>query len=118
VDFRMEYLPSGDKGAFSPVTDYTGQKYLVALKLAGFDAFNDTPLRFAELQVGYFARGFTEEEQERGEKRRREPYVALGFNLQELLDQSAARHTTPGLIAGKALHYVELPYTYAATAQQ
>jgi len=118
VDFRMEYLPSGDKGTFSPVTDYTGQKYLLALKLAGFDEFKETPLRFVELQVGYFARGFTEEEQERGENPRREPYVALGFNLQELLDQSAARDTTPGRIAGKALHYVELPYTYAATAQQ
>ena len=118
VDFRMEYLPSGDDGVFSPVTDYTGQKYLLALKLAGFDEFKETPLRFVELQVGYFARGFTDEERRRGEKLRREPYVALGFNLQELLDGSSVSETTPGLIAGKALHYTQLPYTYAATTQR
>jgi hypothetical protein len=117
LDFRMEYLPSGNDGGFKPYHDYSGQKYLLALKLGGFEEFEDTPLRFVELQAGYFARGFTEAEQARGEERRREPYVAIGFNLQELLDETPARATTPVLFARKALEYTQVPYTYAATSR-
>ncbi|MCB1434611.1 MAG: DUF2279 domain-containing protein, partial [Alphaproteobacteria bacterium] len=81
VDFRMEYLPSGFGNGFAPVTDYSGQKYLLALKLSGFEEFQETPLRFVELQVGYYARGISDEERARGDSLRREPYVAVGFNL-------------------------------------
>ena len=58
LDFRMEYLPSGHEG-FDPLTDYAGQKYLFAVKLAGFEAIRDHPLRFLELHAGYYTRGFT-----------------------------------------------------------
>ncbi len=112
LDFRMEYIPSGNKGAFEPYSDYSGQKYLLALKLSGFEAFEETPLRFVELQAGYYARGFTEEERDNGEKLRREPYVAIGFNLQELLDGTPVRDETPTLLAKRALAYVQVPYTY------
>jgi hypothetical protein len=65
LDFRLEYVPSGnDKDFFRPYSDYSGQKYVLALKLSGFERFEDTPLRFVELQAGYFARGFTDKERE------------------------------------------------------
>jgi hypothetical protein len=112
LDFRMEYVPSGNKGAFEPYSDYSGQKYLLALKLSGFETFEDTPLRFVELQAGYYARGFTEEERSKGKELRREPYVAVGLNLQELLDGTAVRDDMPVLMARRTLEYVQLPYTY------
>lgn len=117
LDFRMEYVPSGNDGAFKPFHDYSGQKYLLALKLSGFENLEDTPLRFVELQAGYFARGFTDAEQERGDDIRREPYVAVAFNLQELLDGGPMRDTLPSEAARRALEYVQLPYTYVASTQ-
>jgi hypothetical protein len=116
IDFRMEYLPSGNK-PFSPLSDYSGQKYLLALKLGGFEAFEDTPLRFVELHAGYYARGFTHDEEKRGEPARREPYIGIGLNLQELLSMAPAKDTIPARFARLSLQYVQIPYTYIATSQ-
>jgi hypothetical protein len=116
LDFRMEYLPSGHGEGYSPASDYSGQKYLLALKLAGFEEFEDTPLRFVEFQVGYFARGFSDEERDAGEDRRREPYVAIGVNLNELIGASPVADTTAGLLAGRATEYLQMPYTYVPTS--
>lgn len=116
LDFRMEYLPSHHADGFSPVADYSGQKYLLALKLSGFEEFRDTPLRFVELQVGYFARGFSDEERAAGEDRRREPYAAIAINLNELIGASPANGTTAGLAASRAVEYIQLPYTYVPTS--
>lgn len=117
LDFRMEYLPSGNDGRFAPFHDYSGQKYLLALKLSGFEALEDTPLRFFELHAGYFARGFTDDEKRRGDDIRREPYVAVAINLQELLDGAPARDSLPAAVTRRALEYVQPPYIYAASQQ-
>lgn len=117
VDFRMEYLPSGYGDGFAPVTDYSGQKYLLALKLSGFEEFQETPLRFVELQVGYYARGISDEERARGDTLRREPYVAVGFNLGELLHAADAGDSLPGLAAMRATEYLQVPYAYVPTSR-
>jgi hypothetical protein len=117
LDFRLEYINKGALADFNLFNDYTGQKYLLALKLSGFEQFEDTPLRFVELQAGYFARGFTPAEKAAGAELRREPYVAIGFNLQELLDSTPLKDTTGGLAARRTLEYIQLPYTYAASTQ-
>lgn len=84
LDFRMAYNPSGLKG-FKPLSDYEGQKYLLALKLGGFEAFRDTPLKFLELQAGYYALGFSAAARARGDEKGRFAFVGLGLNLNELL---------------------------------
>ncbi len=117
LDFRMEYLPSGNDGRFAPFHDYSGQKYLLALKFSGFEAFEDTPLRFVELHAGYLARGFTDAERQRGDGIRREPYVAVAFNLRELLDEAPQRDALPVMMTAKALEYLQPPYTYVGTAR-
>lgn len=117
LDFRMEYINKGSLTDFNLFNDYTGQKYVLALKLSGFEQFENTPLRFVELQAGYFARGFTPAEKASGAELRREPYVAIGFNLQELLDATPLKDTTAGLAAHRTLEYIQVPYTYAATTQ-
>jgi len=118
LDFRLEYLPS-EYSDFAPVTDYAGQKYVLALKLAGFEELEESPLRFFELQAGYFTQGYTDAEREAGVEQRREPYVAIGLNLNELLNQAPeVRETTPGLAASRALEYLQVPYTYVPTASR
>jgi hypothetical protein len=116
LDFRFEYIPSGnDNKDFSPYSDYSGQKYLLALKLSGFKRFEDTPLRFVELQAGYFARGFTDKEKAEGDELRREPYIGIGVNLSELLFSHPKVRDTPfGRMGRATFEYVQVPYTYAA----
>lgn len=119
LDFRLEYIPSGNKDGFHPITDYSGQKYVLALKLSGFDLCKKTPLRFLELQGGYFARGFTEKEEEEGDPLRREPYVAIGINLSELFfGTTKIGKTKFGHYASRFLEYVQVPYTYVATVNE
>jgi hypothetical protein len=116
LDFRMEYMQS-DYSNFAPFTDYAGQKYVLALKLSGFENFEETPLRFVELQAGYFTQGYTDAERDAGVEQRREPYVAIGLNLNEFLGEvPEARDTLPGLAASRVFEYLQIPYTYIPTA--
>ncbi len=117
LDFRMEYINKGSLSDFNMFNDYEGQKYVLALKLSGFEQFEETPLRFVELQAGYFARGFSPAEKAAGAELRREPYFAIGLNLQELLDATPLKETTAGLAAHRTLEYIQVPYTYAGTTQ-
>jgi hypothetical protein len=118
VDFRMEYLPSGhDDDNFKPHSDYAGQKYVLAVTLAGFEGLEHSPLRFVELHTGYYARGFTGLEKDEGEEPHRELYVGVGLNMGELLfGWPSVRDTTVGRIGRGTLDYVQVPYTYAATS--
>ena len=116
IDFRLEYLPSGsDDDNFKPHSDYAGQKYVLALTLAGFENLEESPLRFFELQTGYYARGFTLQEENEGEERRRELYVGVGVNMGELLfGWPSVRDTRIGRAGRRTLDYVQVPYSYAA----
>lgn len=75
VDVRVEYRFSSASRDIS--TDYQRARFLVALKPAGFAAWRDTPLRWLELQLGYYARGYDSPLA----PDRRVPYVAIGLNL-------------------------------------
>ena len=58
VDFRVEYDPFREgehKGDF--LTDYERLKYILAIKLDGFDATKDTFMKFFELQAGVLRPG-------------------------------------------------------------
>lgn len=75
VDVRVEYRFGSDTQDIS--TDYERGRFLVALKPAGFAGWRDTPLRWLELQLGYYARGYDQPLT----PDRRVPYAALGLNL-------------------------------------
>lgn len=113
VDFRMEYQASGYKG-FRPLSDYAGQKYLVAMKLSGIDTLRDTPLRFLELQAGYYTRGFSKAEAADGLGRSRHGFIGVGLNLNELLLGRRASQETELKNAGRLFfEHIELPHTAA-----
>lgn len=111
VDYRMEYWPSGYKG-FRPLSDYAGQKYLLAWKLGGLDALRDTPLRYLELQTGYYARGFSDGEYADGRSRVRRTFVGIGVNLAELFFGRAAAGDGEWRRGGRFfLEHIQLPGT-------
>lgn len=127
VDFRLLYTP--DKRSFrafrcfprpfcdddsgtnrSPITDYSNQRYLFAVKLAGFEGLKSTPLRFVELHAGYYARGFTLEEELDGDPLRRRLFVGAGLNVSQLLFPSRPRSAVARGLRS-ALEWVQIPYT-------
>lgn len=116
LDFRLEYTPSARlNGDF--MTDYANQKYLVALKLSGFKATRDTPLRYLELQTGYYTRGFSREEQRDGLSPRRYGFIGIGLNLSELLFGQRADQERDALRAGRFfLEHVQVPSTALRSA--
>lgn len=111
LDYRMEYEPSGYKG-FRPFSDYSGQKYLLAFKLGGVSALRDTPLRYLELQAGYYTRGFSKEERDAGLERSRHSFVGIGINLNELV--FGRRSTQESELRNAArlfFEHVQIPHT-------
>lgn len=113
LDFRLEYQTSRYKD-FSPIDDYSGQKYVLALKLSGFSALRDSPLRYLELQTGYYTRGFNPEEQAHGLARSRHSFIGIGLNLSELLFGQRVSSETGARRAGRFfLEHVQVPHTAA-----
>ena len=111
LDFRLEYQPSGYK-QFTPLGDYAGQKYVVALKLSGFKNLQDSPLRFLELQTGYYTRGFSLEEQAKGLEPSRQGFVGIGVNLSELLLGRRESAESTAKRAGRLFfEHLQLPLT-------
>lgn len=103
IDIRMEYWPSnGYNLKNDAVSDYSGMKHLVALRADGFDSLRNTPLKWLELQAGYYTRGFrTFDEQTQPT---RHTYVGLGISLPVL----AGKNTR----IAKVLSYVQPPGFY------
>ena len=114
LDYRLEYIPSGYDTGFKPHSDYAGQKYILALKLGGFEKFEETPLRFFELDAGYFTEGFKQNEAvDRNLSRSRHPFVAIGLNVEQLLFGYQEEGESFAERAARAtLQRVQIPYTY------
>jgi hypothetical protein len=115
VDFRMQYIPTGHGPALE-LGDYSGKKFVLAWKFAGFDATRDGPLRYLELHTGYYTRGYYDWERTAGIPQTRTPYVGIGLNLTELLlSHPSIRDTPPAAIARTVRTYIQAPYTYIAS---
>ena len=118
VDYRMEYKPSGYKG-FRPFSDYEGQKYLLALKLSGFKNLKQTPLKYFELQAGYYTRGFSKEAKNDGQNRRQYGFVGIGINLSQLLFGYPSEQDRYYDKVGRfAFEHIQVPYTTARVEHQ
>lgn len=109
LDFRLLLMPNSDVFTFKGKRHYEQQRYLLALQLAGFEELRESPLRFVELHAGYRATGFTNAQQQRGERLRRSLFVGVGLNLNELFFRNT--HSGAGRVAGQALNYLQVPYT-------
>ena len=79
-------------------------KFLVALKLDGFDFIKPKYLKYLELHFGYYARGYSETD----DRDRRNVYVALGINLSKICSDFSLGKVS------KFFNYYQAPFTYAS----
>ena len=79
-------------------------KYLFALKLSGFEELEDTPMKYFELQLGYYTRGYSEEQNYNDKER--VIYAGVGINASEVMKSMGWTKTS------SILNYYQLPYTY------
>lgn len=99
IDFRWEYNFSFSKQDIT--TDYENSKYLLALKLNGFEATRNTLWRHLEFHLGYYTRNFDSFTHDR----ERNIYLGIGLNLTDLLYRNSWKKTAT------VLRYIQLPYT-------
>lgn len=109
LDFRLMIQPNEDLYTLNGKEHFRQQRYLFAMKLAGFEAFERTPLRFVELHLGYRADDFLNEDRAAGIAPKRHVFAGLGINLRELLFKNASSRT--GRAAGEVLDYFQPPFT-------
>jgi hypothetical protein len=132
LDWRLMYTPasferpgitaSEESGILPP---YQRQRYIMALKGSGFEALKTTPLRYAELHVGFDARGFEQDERRLGYPIERTFYVGVGLNLNEVLFGAGSvpnfrkyKDTLPAWAVQKTFEYLQVPYTAAYHGQR
>ena len=104
VDFRMEYYPSEGMTGLHPTIDYSGQKFMLALKPAGIEVLRDTPARYLDLLLGYFTRGFLDRDEQYYPDKRTRLFVGVGVNLEQLV-MARLGLSEPAHYAGTALEY-------------
>lgn len=109
LDFRLLIQPNEDIYTVKGKEHFRQQRYLLATKLAGFKAFERTPLRYVELHIGYRADDFLNEDRAAGISPKRHVFVGVGVNLKELLFKNA--RTRKGRAAGELLAYFQPPFT-------
>lgn len=100
MDIRWEYGFHPTDSDFT--TDYENSKYLLALKFAGFESTQDSFLKYLELHLGYYTRGFSDPDVDK----ERHIYVGVGLNLTDLFRRGGYKRTAT------LLNYVQLPGTY------
>jgi len=104
VDLRLEYAPSLSDFETDVITDYEHHKYLLALKANGFDLLRDSPLRYFELHLGYYTRGYDGYNSSlTNDDRVRTVYVGLGLNVGKVIES---------VWETRIFNYLQLPYTY------
>ena len=109
LDFRLSVVPNHDFYTFKGKEHYAQQRYLFAVKLAGFERLERSPLRFVELHIGYYGKDFLRQDRLAGVTPRREVFAGFGINFGELLFKNS--RSTAGRAARSAVQYFQLPYT-------
>lgn len=109
LDFRIMIVPNSEVYTFQGKRHFAQQRFLLALKLAGFERFSEGPLRYVELHAGYYAANFTKADIARGLVPERRPFIGVGLNMGELLFGDSNRKLAR--TGREILNYVQIPYT-------
>lgn len=107
IDFRFEYNPFRDTGTQNQTdftTDYERMKHLMAIKGEGFELFENTPMEYLELHLGYYSRNFNHDSLPI-DGRERNLYVGIGVNLSKIFRPTIGRYST-------VFNYFQAPFTY------
>ncbi|TDW62746.1 putative lipoprotein DUF2279 [Novosphingobium sp. PhB55] len=109
VAFKIEIIPDDNIYSYRGQAHYAQQRYMLSFKGAGFEGLKRTPLRFVDLQVGYYGSDFMIDDRLAGKEPKRHLFVGLGLNLGELLfGRSRSRLGKAGYTV---LDYFQVPYT-------
>jgi len=105
IDFRVEYYPGYNSDNVTDfTTDYEQMKHLMVLKADGFEALEESYLKYLELHLGYYSRNFNHDSLPL-EGRERHIYVGVGLNLSKLLRPYLSSYS-------KIFNYYQTPHTY------
>lgn len=107
--FKVEIVPNDKIYSIAGKPHYAQQRYMFSLKGAGFEKLRNTPLRYLDLQVGYFASDFLNEDRAAGIEPKRHVFIGVGLNLGELLFGKSKSGL--GKAAYTVLDYFQVPYT-------
>lgn len=108
LDFRLMTLPNSKGFSRSGKKHYEQQHFLFAVKLAGFEKLESTPLRLLELHVGYRGKDFTNAERRAGIRPKRDIFFGLSVNVTELFFKNSRSRVGRAVASG--LNYFQLPY--------
>lgn len=109
VAFKLEIVPNEQIYSRTGKPHYEQMRYMFSIKGAGFKEIEKTPLRFLDLQLGYYASDFLNEDRAAGIEPKRHLFVGLGLNVGELL--FGRSKSGVGKAANTVLDYLQLPYT-------
>ena len=102
IDFRTEYTPEFNSRDFGLTTNYERQKFLIAIKADGFEFIKNPYLKYLEFHAGYYARGYSDFEENGPDDRRRFLFVGIGFNVSKLVQR---------FVNTRIFDYIQVPYT-------
>lgn len=125
-DFRLHYLRSSQEGeqktSWDPLSDYSGQTYVIAVKASGFESLRNRPvLRYLEAAIGYNARGFDSVDGVRTGTPERHLYFGVSLNLSQILNDTVfekRRGSRTQRITDGFLEFVQVPGTAAVVDHQ
>lgn len=99
IDLRVEYVFENEvNGIFD---DYSNHYYSIALKLDGFDVFENNFMKYIELHAGYYTRGYEDDDEDDV----RSVYAGISINFSSLFKNNGWYKT------GKTLEYLQIPYS-------
>ena len=109
VAFKLEIVPNEQIYSRTGKPHYEQMRYMFSLKGAGFTELEKTPLRYLDLQLGYYASDFLNEDRATGIEPKRHLFAGIGLNVGEML--FGRSKSGVGRAANTALDYLQLPYT-------
>jgi len=109
VAFKLEIVPNHQIYSRTGKPHYEQMRYMFSIKGAGFEELKKTPLRYLDLQLGYYASDFLNEDRDAGIIPKRHLFVGVGLNVGELF--FGRSRSGIGRAANTALDYLQLPYT-------
>jgi hypothetical protein len=112
---QFEYVPSREmREDFDIVdnhdlpTDYGGTKYILAMKLSGIPYISLTPLRYMNVDLGYYSRGY---DQRYERKKTKNVYLGISLNFSIVLgDLLPVGYTSSAFQT--IFNYIHLPWDY------
>ncbi len=115
IGFQIRWWPNNNdpehKGhKFNdPIDDYNNQKYILNFRMAAIPYLNEVyPLRYVNLDLGYYSRGFVDSA--KGAEVKRELFVGLSLNVDQLL-RDIFPHSTVAKGVGTFSQYYQIPGT-------